>query len=179
MLFTIDAMSSASLPAMDPAAVTAAVVSMLPPIHAPVTTCESPSCVASQGCMKIDGSAKRMTRPVVYARSSFFAWTAPAAAMAALTPQIASAAASRARSFASSPRAPARNQVNRNTDVTTMSACATDEPRYFMMSDRLTDAPRRTRPVLMKNSVRNAAFTRSRTPRATRTAPPSRPTTIA
>ena len=59
--FTIAATFSASSPTIVLAAVTAAVVSMLPPIHAPATTCERPSCCASHGWMKMDGRANRMT----------------------------------------------------------------------------------------------------------------------
>src|SRR6478735_9905977 len=94
VVLTIVAMASASLPASEPAAVTAAVVSMLPPIHAPATASGSPNTLASHGNRKIDGSAKAITKDAAYASCSFLAWTAPAAAMAALTPQIDTAEAS-------------------------------------------------------------------------------------
>jgi len=48
-----------------PAAVTAAVVSMFPPIHAPATGCSSPSPLATSGSRKIDGNAKMITRLAV------------------------------------------------------------------------------------------------------------------
>lgn len=99
VVLTIAATCRASSPARAPAAVTAAVVSMFPPIHAPATAGERPSASASAGRTKIDGRANRMTRLAAYASCSFLACTAPAALIAALTPQIDTALASSARSL--------------------------------------------------------------------------------
>lgn len=62
MTFTIVAICKDSSPANVPAAVTAAVVSMLPPIHAPVVAGSSPNAVAATGSTKIDGNANTITR---------------------------------------------------------------------------------------------------------------------
>ncbi|GEM_PF-3698079 len=58
---TIDAICSESSPAGAPAAETAAVVSMLPPIHTPATAGDSPNRSANQGRMEIEGNSKAMT----------------------------------------------------------------------------------------------------------------------
>src|SRR5699024_1425504 len=55
---TIEAICSGCSPATAPAAVTAAVVSMLPPIQAPVTAGDRPIRFASHGSRKIEGTAK-------------------------------------------------------------------------------------------------------------------------
>ena len=99
--------------------------------------------------------------------------------MAALTPQIETAADRSARSFRSRPRNPARNQVAKNTVVMRIVDCRSAGPAARASTFRLIDAPRRTSPVLMKNSVRIANPSRERVPRPPSTAPPSRPIAIA
>ena len=90
------------------------------------------------------------------------AFTAPAAAIAALTPQIDTADASSARSLSSSPSLPPIHQVKKNTPLISNRACAIAGPAALTSSDRLMETPSSTRPVLMKNSVRNASASRSR-----------------
>jgi hypothetical protein len=65
VVFTIVAICSASSPTIAPAALTAAVVSMLPPTHAPPTAWSRPNASTRAGSRKIDGSAKSTTRLAV------------------------------------------------------------------------------------------------------------------
>ena len=107
------------------------------------------------------------------------ACTAPAAAMAALTPQIDTAEASRARSLSSSPSRPPSHQVNPNTTLIRTSACTMAGPAALTITAMLIDAPSSTSPVLMKNSVRKPPASRSRSPSRVSATLPSRPSTMA
>ena len=179
MVFTIVASCSACSPASAPAALTAAVVSMLPPIQAPATAWDRPSPFAAAGSRKIEGRANTTTRLAVYASCSRLAWTAPAAAIAALMPQIDTADDSSARSRSSRPSRPPSHQVNPNTTLISTSACTIAGPAAVRITAKLIDAPSSTSPVLMKNSVRNPPASRSRSPGRVSTRLPSRPSRIA
>jgi len=65
VVFTMVAICSACSPTMAPAALTAAVVSMLPPTRAPATAWSRPSSPAAAGSRKMDGRANTMTRLAV------------------------------------------------------------------------------------------------------------------
>ncbi|WP_166663938.1 hypothetical protein [Actinophytocola oryzae] len=85
----------------------------------------------------------------------------------------------RARIFWSSPSRPASHQVNANNGVIGNNACAIAGPAALTRTERLIDAPSRTSPVLMKNSVRKPPDSRSRRPVELSTMLPSRSRTIA
>ena len=120
-----------------------------------------------------------MTRLAVYASCSRLACTAPAAAIAALMPQIDTADDSSARSRSSSPSRPPSHQVNPNTTLIRTSACRMAGPAAVTITAKLIDAPSSTSPVLMKNSVRKPPASRSRRPSRVSTTLPSRPSRIA
>ena len=82
--------------------------------------------------------------------------------MAALTPQIDTADASSARSLSSSLRTPPSHQVKPNTIDISSSAWMIAGPAAVTSTFRLIEAPSSTRPVLMKNSVRNPRDNASR-----------------
>src|SRR5690606_25661680 len=121
--FTIVATRCASWSYIVPAPRTAAVVSMLPPNHAPATSGARPSALAIIGITTIIGSAVTITSAVIYVISSFLACTDPAAAIAADTPQIDTAEAITARSVSGNFTRPPNHQVKENTDTTIISAC--------------------------------------------------------
>lgn len=179
VVFTMVAICRASSPAIAPEAATAAVVSMLPPIQAPATASDSPRTPASQGSRKIDGSAKTITSDAAYASCSRWACTAPAAAIAALIPQIDTAEASSARSLSSMPSRPPSHHVKPNTMLMSSNAWMIAGPAAVASTFRLIDAPRSTRPVLMKNSVRNPADNASRSANRDSTTLPSSPSAMA
>ncbi len=149
------------------------------PIHAPPTASERPSTPDSHGSRKIDGSANAITSDAAYASCSFFACTAPAAAIAALTPQIDTADASSARSLSSRPSRPPSHQVKPKTMLINKRAWMMAGPAAVTSTFKLIDAPSNTRPVLMKNSVRKPFDSASRKAIFVSTALPIKPKAIA
>ena len=99
--------------------------------------------------------------------------------MAADTPQMATEAASSARSLSSTPSQRATNQVKKNTVVMRITAWSRPFAPKATISARLMVAPSRTRPVLRKNSVRKYAARRSFMPKTDRTPLASRPSKTA
>jgi len=135
-------------PAMVPAATTAPVVSMVPPIQAPVTISESPIHFASAGISTIMGMATINTMEMI--KESFFLspLMAPAVAMAAETPQIDTPLASIVANSSSTFIFRAIQKVKYHTATTTMTAwISPKEPAERISPNKMVE-PSKTRPVL-------------------------------
>jgi len=87
-IFTTTATAMAASPAIAPAATTAPVVSIVPPIQAPATAGSIPTALAIRGWNNNIGIAQRRTSEIVWLIFFWSPFTAPPAAIAAETPQI-------------------------------------------------------------------------------------------
>jgi hypothetical protein len=94
IIFTVAATSPTSLPSDSPAATTAPVASIVPPIQAPPTSGSSPSARIAGGIATIMMTVKKSERPIASDSSSFFARHAAPVAIAADTPHTDMSAAS-------------------------------------------------------------------------------------
>ena len=91
--------------------------------------------------------------------SSFFAWTDPAAAIAADTPQIDTAEDITARSVLGSWALPPSHHVKKKTEVTMISAWIMPPVPLVTRSPKLIFAPSSTTPIFKYSSVRTAGRT--------------------
>ena len=146
---TITLYVSATSPKNLPEATTAPVVSIVPPIHAPATSCDRPSERASQGIRYIIGTATTSTSEMTNDSFRESPLIAPQVAMAAETPQIDTALASMTPISLSSFILEASQNVKYQTEKTTTTLWAIPKKPAFMISPNSTEVPSSTSPILM------------------------------
>ena len=132
-----------------PAATTVALVSSVPPSHAPPTISGMPKFLMIQGWMIIIGTAQISTSEATY--DSFFLSPAiaPQVAIAADTPQMATDEDSIAAKSSSTLSFLASQKQKYHTTNTTMTACRMPRAPYCRTSSSSNDVPRMTSPVLI------------------------------
>ena len=139
---------NASSPTKLPDAITAPVVSMVPPSQAPVTASESPSKLAMKGMNIIIGIAVMRTTEMTY--DNFFAspLMAPADAMAAETPQMETALEIIMDNSSSIPIFLQSQKAKYHTATTTSNAWMKPRDPAFKMSPKMILLPNKTNPIL-------------------------------
>ena len=137
----------ASSPTKLPDAITAPVVSMVPPSQAPVTASESPSKLAMKGMNIIIGIAVMRTTEMTY--DNFFAspLMAPADAMAAETPQMETALEIIIASSSSIPIFLHSQKAKYQTAMTTSRACIKPSDPALRISPKMMLVPNKTNPI--------------------------------
>ncbi len=166
IILTVAATSPASFPSDSPAATTAPVASIVPPIQAPPTIGSRPSQPMSGGITTIMITVKNSDSPIASESSSFRARQAAPVAIAADTPQTdMSAETTMHRDLEGilSRCTPHQYVLTSTIGVTTHDVSSPGRPSS---SRRLnsTSAPKITRPVLMRNSPASARASHGGTP---------------
>ena len=147
---TITLYVSATSPKNLPEATTAPVVSIVPPIHAPATSCDRPSERASQGIRYIIGTATTSTSETTNDSFRESPLIAPQVAMAAETPQIDTALGQHdAHLLVQLSFCGASQNVKYQTEKTTTTLWAIPKKPAFMISPNSTEVPSSTSPILM------------------------------
>ena len=175
IILTMAATWPACSPSMAPAATTAPVASMVPPIQAPPTIGSIPIASMNNGISTIMATVKMSVMPTARVSSSFFARTAAAVAIAADTPHTEVAVAMMMTSdglLIFSTRMPNRYMKKMTTGVTSQATNSPGGPRLRIRIKRIS-APSSTRPVLMKNSLRSAGLIQPGVPTLFETTRPS------
>ena len=138
----------ASSPIRLPDAITAPVVSMVPPSQAPETACDRPNILAMNGMNIIMGMAVIRTTEMTY--DNFFAspLMAPADAMAAETPQMETALEIMMDNSSSMPIFLQSQNAKYHTATTTSNAWMKPRDPAFNMSPKMILLPNNTKPIL-------------------------------
>ncbi len=160
IILTTAATVSARGPRKAPAATTAPVESMVPPIQAPPRTGSMPTQAMNIGMKIIISTVKISVMPTARVSSSFLARDAAATAMAAETPQTEVAAAMMITSGLLTifrTRVPKSHMKMITVGVTIQATISPGTPMLRILPNRIS-APSSTRPVLMYISVRTAGL---------------------
>src|SRR5690554_3976524 len=145
---------SAVSPINLPEATTAAVVSMVPPSHAPATSSLKPSILAMYGSRYIIGVAMMRTRQITKESFLAFPLMAPLVAIAADTPQMETALESSIDISLSILKAlVAIQKLKYQTERTTITACIIPSAPALMISLKRIELPSITSPALIKYSL--------------------------
>src|SRR5687768_1195153 len=128
---------------------------MVPPSHAPVTSCERPRYFAIYGISIIIGIAVISTNDIMYDNFLESPLMAPDVAIAADTPHIETALDSIIDNSSSTFNFLHTHQAKYHTDITTNHACIRPSVPAFRISPKSTLVPSGAKPSLTNSEVDN------------------------